>query len=71
MHQSVSQMTPKELGEMISNIVEQKLLEVLGDPEEGLEINPVLHKRLVRQLKAVEKGERGKPMKEVMKKYGI
>ena len=35
---TVSQMTRSELKEMIEEIIEQKLLELVGDPDEGLPI---------------------------------
>ena len=36
MAETVAKMTPAELQEMIENAVEQKLVEILGDPDEGL-----------------------------------
>ena len=44
----VAQMTEDELKEMIGAIVEQKLLEILGDPDEGLGIRESVRARLVR-----------------------
>jgi hypothetical protein len=64
-------LTTDELGEMLSSIVEQKLIELFGDPEEGLDVRKILHDRLVRQLRAVEKGERGSPMGKIMKKHNL
>jgi len=57
--ETVAQMTKKELKEMISTLIEQKLLELVGDPDEGLPIRKTLRDRLLRQKKAVERGERG------------
>lgn len=71
MHTTVAHLTTDELGEMLSSIVEQKLLELFGDPEEGLDVRKSLHERLVRQLRAVEKGERGRPMREIMRKHNL
>ena len=36
MHTTVGRMTKDELQEMIGVVVEQKLVELLGDPDEGL-----------------------------------
>ena len=57
--ETVAQMTKKELREMISALIEQKLLELVGDPDEGLPIRKTLRDRLLRQKKAVQRGERG------------
>jgi len=67
----VAQMTKNELSEMISAIVEKKLLELIGDPEEELSIRKSLHDRLLRQKKAVAKGERGKRFEDVVRRLGL
>ncbi len=71
MSNTVAQMTQKELAQMLSNVVEQKLFEVLGDPDEGLVMKENVRKRLIRQMKAVAKGERGEDFSEVRKRLGI
>jgi hypothetical protein len=58
---TVAQMSKDELKEMIEVTIEQKLLELLGDPDEGLEIRKSVRERLLRQKKAVAAGERGEP----------
>ena len=63
----VAQMTKSELQEMIETTVEQKLLELLGDPDEGLRLKKLVRDRLLRQKQAVAAGERGKPLKEVLR----
>ena len=50
----VAQMTKDELQEMIETTVEQKLGELLGDPDEGLPLRKPIRDRLLRQKKAVE-----------------
>jgi hypothetical protein len=57
----VAQMTKDELKEMIETSIEQKLLELLGDPDEGLPMRKSVRDRLLRQKQAVRAGERGKP----------
>jgi len=68
---TVAQMTKKELAEMIGTVVEQKLLELLGDPDEGLPVRQSLRKRLLRQRQAVAKGSRGQPVDKVARKAGL
>ena len=71
MADTVAQMTKEELREMIGAAVEQKLLEVLGDPDEGLEIRTAVTDRLLRQKKAVATGERGQPLDDVIQQLGL
>jgi len=62
----VAQMTADELKEMIGAVVEQKLVELFGDPDEGFVMTKTLRHRLVRQKKAVAKGERGELLEDVV-----
>ena len=64
-------MTKKELALMLSAVVEQKLIELFGDPDEGLVMKEQLRKRLLRQKNAVAKGERGEDFATVAKRLGI
>jgi len=68
---NVGQLSTDELREIIGSVVEQKLKEILGDPDEGLEIRADVRDRLLRQKKAVAKGERGEELEEVAKRLGI
>ena len=68
---SVAQMSRDELREMIEVTLEQKLLELLGDPDEGLEIRGSVRERLLRQQKAVATGERGEPFEDVVRRLGL
>jgi len=64
-------MTKEELREMIETSIEQKLLEILGDPDEGLEIRESVRDRLLRQREAVAAGERGQPFDDVVQQLGL
>lgn len=64
-------MTKAELKEMIETSIEQKLLELLGDPDEGLEIRKSIRNRLLRQKQAVATGERGEPFEDVVRRLGL
>ena len=68
---TVAQMTKRELREMMETLIEQKLLELLGDPDEGLEIRKSVRDRLLRQRKAVAAGERGKPLEDMVRQLGL
>ena len=68
---TVARMSKKELTQVISTVVEQKLLELFGDPDEDLSMRDNLRKRLIRQKKAVAKGERGVELSVVRKQLGL
>ena len=75
MAQTIAKMTKEELREMIENAVEtaleNKLLEILHDPDEGLEIRKALRNRLLRQQRAIAAGERGRPLAAVVQQLGL
>jgi len=68
---TVAQMTKDELRKMIETTIEQKLLELLGDPDEGLPIRKQIHDRLLRQKQAVAAGERGRSFRDVVRRIGL
>lgn len=67
----VAQMTADELKEIIGTTVEQKLIELFGDPDEALVMTKTLRNRLLRQKKAVAKGERGELLDVVVTRLGL
>ncbi len=62
-------MTTAQLNKQIGEIVEQKLLEFFGDPDEGLEVRKSLITRLRKQMK--EKNRKLTSHSEVLKQYGL
>ncbi len=68
---TVGRMTKEELREMIANLIEQKLVELLGDPAEGLPIKSPLRQKLLRQKKAVKHGERGELLEDVAQRLQL
>lgn len=62
--------TKEELSQLISSAIEQKLFELLGDPEENLSIRNDLERRLIRQKMLVAKGKRGKKFNDVKRQLG-
>jgi hypothetical protein len=68
---TVDKMTTKELQQMISAAIEKKFLELLGDPDQGLELKKSLKNRLLRQKKRVALGQRGEKLEEITKRMKI
>lgn len=63
----VSEMSVEELKQLIAQIVEQKLEELLGDPDWGRELKEAVKERLARTSSA----ERGIPAWEVAQRLGL
>ena len=63
---NVAQMTKIEFKELLETIIEQKLLELIGDPDAGLPINRYLYDRLLHQQQKVANGERGEAFEDVL-----
>jgi hypothetical protein len=74
MSSKVSEMTADELRDIVRIVVEttveRKLVELLGDPDEGLVVRRRVRDRLLRQKQAVESGERGQSLEETASAYG-
>ncbi len=68
---TVIQVSKQELKRIISNVVEQKLVELFGDPDDSLTIKKNLRNRLLRQKRAVEKGDRGTDLSSIRKGPGL
>lgn len=71
MASTVVQMSKQELTQLISTTIEQKLIELFGDPDEGLSMKENLRKRLLRQKKAVAKGDRGVELSSIRNRLGL
>ena len=67
----VAQMTKRELQDMIEDSIERKLLELFGDPDEGLKLKKSFRARLLRQRRTVAAGERGEPLEVVARRLGL
>lgn len=67
----VKDLSSEELKALIQEAVEEALFEVLGDPDQGLELREELQKRLRHSLERVNRGERGTPAEEVAKRAGL
>lgn len=71
MSTTIAQMTKRELKELIEASIEEKLLELLGDPDEGLPLRKSVRERLLRQKQAVSAGERGEPFENVLRRLEL
>ena len=68
---TMARMTKHELKEIIESTVEQKLLELLGDPDQGLVLKKRVKDRLLRQRKSVASGQRGESLAVIVKRLGL
>jgi len=71
MASTVIQVSKQELTQLISTTIEQKLVELFGDPDEGLPMKENMRRRLLRQKKAVAKGDRGVDLSSIRKGLGL
>ena len=69
MTNTISGMTPSEFRELVEaiveNAVERKLVELLGDPDDGLQVRKSVQERLLRQQRDVKAGQRGRSLGDV------
>ena len=72
---TLAEMTQDEFQEMLEAIVERtvehKLLELLGDPDEGLTLRESVEHRVERQQRAVAEGARGVALDDVLDQLGL
>ena len=68
---TIANMTMDDLETAIEMALDRTLTEWFGDPDAGLELRPEVIERIEQQRKAVAAGERGKPLEQVMREYGI
>ena len=59
---NLKDLTIEELQDYIQEIVEEKLKELLGDPDWGIELREETKKRLQHSVEAVQKGEKGRSL---------
>jgi hypothetical protein len=71
MAKTVADMTTVELRHLVSSVVEEKLMQLLGDPDTGLILRENVRKRLLRQKRAVSKGERGESLDAVVRRFKL
>ncbi len=67
----VQEMTIDQLKGLIRETVEEKLEELLGDPDWSLELKDTVRERLKRSLEETERGQSGVAIEDVVKKTGL
>ena len=67
----IAEMTGDDLKQQIGLAVEERLVELLGDPDKGLILLESLRIRLFRQKRTVAKGERGEPLEDVVRRLRL
>ena len=68
---TVADLTIEEFREVNETSIEQKLIEIFGDPEEGLELKDAICQQLLRQRISIDKGERGEPLKDAVRRFDL
>jgi len=68
---TVKDLSIEELRLLVQDAVEQALLELLEDPDRGLELRGEIRDKLSRSLVAVASGQRGLPAADVAKELGL
>ena len=68
---SLSDLTTEKLRELIAEVVEEKLLELLGDPDAGLDVRDDVRERLLRSRAAVEQGASTVALEKLAEELGV
>jgi len=67
---NISKFTLDDIKEFVDELVEEKLLYILKDPDEGLELREDIKARLKKSLKSQADGEKGIPLERI-KRHGL
>lgn len=67
----VKELTVEEFKALIREAVEEKLEEMTGDPDVGLELREEIKERLRRSLAAAQRGEKRIPIEQVARQAGL
>jgi len=68
---TIGRMTVRELQQVVEKVVEEKLYELIGDPDQGLELRESVKRRLRRTLGDERKGKRSISAQEAAKRLGL
>ena len=71
MSTKLADLTVDEFKQLIATTVEWKLMEILGDPDEGLELREEIKDRLRRSLETERQGARGISAQDVAAQLGL
>lgn len=64
-------MSIDEMKSLVSELVEEKLTELLGDPDSDSELKESVKRRLKASFESEEQGNIGKPAEEFVGKLGL
>jgi hypothetical protein len=67
----VKELTVEEFKNLVQEAIEEKLEEIMGDPDAGLELREEVKERLRNSLAARRRGEKGIPIEEVARRVGL
>ena len=59
------ELTVEQFKDLVQEAIEEKLEEIIGDPDLGLEVTEEIKERLRNSLAARQRGEKGIPIEEV------
>jgi len=68
---TVSELSLEELKALIGEVVEEKLREMLGDPDEGLSLRPEVQERLINSLNQPKESRQAVSAPEVARHLGL
>ena len=68
---TVKETSIEELRALIGEVVEEKLREMLGDPDEGLPLRPDVQERLVKSLNQPKESRQTVSAAEVARRLGL
>jgi hypothetical protein len=68
---TVRELSVEELKALIGEVVEEKLREMLGDPDEGLALRPDTQERLLKSLNQPKESRQTVSAPEVARRLGL
>jgi hypothetical protein len=68
---TVKEISIEELRALIGEVVEEKLREMVGDPDEGLALRPDVQERLVKSLNQPRESRQTVSAAEVARRLGL
>ena len=68
---TVGQMSVRELEGVVKKVVEEKLYELIGDPDQSLDLRDAVKKRLRRTIRDEKRGKPGIPARKVARRLGL
>ena len=67
----IKELTVEEFKDLVQDAIEEKLEELIGDPDTGLEVREEIKERLRNSLAARQRGEKGISIDEVARRAGL